>query len=384
MVSFYFHPNYSGSAVQAYNLSQHLRRLGVSPSILSANLSNSPAYEVLDGVPVHRVAAVKSGPLQIPSFWVSAAAFLSTHRHEFDVLHAHGTLQHGSVSLVGQAFGKPTILKIAMANSDIAFETQGRVNGSINRFMVSRFDRYIATTSAIAAEMRSQGLDESRIRLIPNGVDTDRFAPVEAARRAELRRSLGLPDAPLVSCVAIINERKNIDGVLRIWREVVSTGAAGHLALIGPIPEPGGPFHARLLNYIELHKLADRVSFLGKRDPVVPYLQASEAFLFPSRQEGMPNSVLEAMACGVPCLVSGSAGTEEIVTDGQDGFALAPEDEGGFARATARLLADRALRDAMGKQARHTILARYSLASVAERYRTLYDELVPGVTSARP
>lgn len=384
MVSFYFHPDYSGSAVQAHNLSQHLTRLGASPSILSANLSDSPSYEVIDGIPVHRVPVLKSPALEIPSFWISAASFLATHRRQFDLIHAHGTLQHGVVSLVGRAFRKPTILKVAMADSDLAFERQGRLNGGANRFMVQRFDRYIATTSAIAAEMREKGLDEARVRLIPNGVDTVRFSPADPDQRALLRRNLGLPDAPLVSCVAIINERKNIDGILRIWRDVVSSGAAGHLALIGPVPEPGGPFHRRLLTYVEHHGLAERVTFLGKRDPVVPYLQASEAFLFPSRQEGMPNSVLEAMACGVPCLVSGSAGTEEIVTNGHDGFALEPDDEPGFARATARLVTNRPLRDDMGARARQTILTRFSLDSVARRYWALYQELLPGVSSALP
>jgi glycosyltransferase involved in cell wall biosynthesis len=378
MVSFYFHPDYSGSAVQAYNLSQHLTRLGASPSILAANLSNSPSYQVIDGIPVHRVPVLKSPELQIPSFWLSAARFLATHRQQFDLIHAHGTLQHGVVSLVGKAFGKPTILKVAMADSDLAFERQGRLNGGANRFMVQRFDRYIATTSAIAAEMREKGLDEARVRLIPNGVDTTTFSPADAERRAQLRRSLGLPDAPLVSCVAIINERKNIDGVLRIWREVTARGMTGHLALIGPVPEPGGVFHTRLLNYVEQHNLASHVSFLGKRDPVAPYLQASEAFLFPSRQEGMPNSVLEAMACGVPCLVSRSAGTEEIVQHELNGFVFDPHDEANFVDAVAQVLESVGLRDELGSQARETVCRRFSLETVAARYQALYHELLAG------
>ena len=383
MVSFFFHPDYSGSAVQAYNLSQHLRRLGAAPSILAANLSGGPAYELMDGIPVHRVPVWKSGPFQIPSFWMSAAAFFIRHRGSFDLLHAHGTLQHGIASLAGRALSKPSILKVAMADSDLAFERQGRLNGGANRIMVRRFDRYIATTGAIAAEMRARGLDERRITLIPNGVDTERFVPLNPQDRAVIRRELGFPDAPLVSCVAIINERKNIDGALRMWRGAVERGIPGHLALIGPIPEPGGPYHTTLLDYVAAHRLEGRVTFLGKRDPIVPFLQASEVFLFPSKQEGMPNSVLEAMACGLPCLVSASAGTEEIVSEGEDGYLCPADDESAFVDRLTRLLSTPALRAAMGDRARENAVSRYSLRGVADRYRELYAELLANVTPVR-
>jgi glycosyltransferase involved in cell wall biosynthesis len=270
----------------------------------------------------------------------------------------------------------PTILKVAMADSDLAFDRQGRINGSVNRWMVKKFDRYIATTRAIAAEMRSVGLEAARICLIPNGVDTATFAPVGEGRRAELRRELALPDGPIVSCVAIVNERKNIDGTLRMWRDVVARGLPGHLLLIGPVQDPDGPFYRGLRGFVDQHGLASRVRFLGKRDPVAPYLQVSDAFLFPSRQEGMPNSVLEAMSCGVPCVVSRSAGTEEIVTHGHDGFTLDPDDERAFADAIARLIEDRPLRESLSTAARQTVASRFSLNSVAGRYVRLYAELL--------
>jgi glycosyltransferase involved in cell wall biosynthesis len=376
MVSFFFHPDYSGSAVQAHNLSKQLVARGMAPSILTANLRQCPPFEIIDGIPVHRVDVRPGGDLQIPSFWWSSARFLWKKRHEFDIVHAHGTLQHASVSVVAGLLRKPSILKVAMADSDLAFERQGKLNGSLNKVMVGRFDKFIATTGAIAKEMRDKGLDADKIELIPNGVDSEVFFPVEDEERRASKHRLDLPDEPLVTCVAIVNERKNIDGMLRIWRDVVASGRRGHLAIVGPVPESAAAFAQRLHAFVAEHGLGDRVSFLGQKAPVVPYLQASDLFLFPSRQEGMPNAVLEAMACGLPCLVSRSAGTEEIVTDGVDGWIFDPDDEKGFAQRLVELLSNADLRPPFARRARATILNRYSLSSVADRYRSLYRQLL--------
>lgn len=378
MVSFYYAPRYSGSALQARSLSRYLRRFGVEPFVVSANLDGCAPSEVIDDLQVFRIPVARSPDVQIPSFWLSLWWFLVRHRDRFDLVHAHGTLQHGSASLAGAWLGRPTILKVAMADSDIAFHRQGHVMGSLNRLMVSRFDRYIATTEDIAGEFARQGLDTSRVRRIPNGVDTESFRPVAERDRARLRRELGLPDAPLVAYVGILNRRKNVDGILRIWRSVVANGAPGHLILVGPPPSDDDPFGHELRAAQTDPVLAGRVSCVGFVEDVVRYLQASDVFLFPSRQEGMPNVVLEAMATGLPVLASRSAGINTLISDGENGFTFPIEDEAAFARAAARLLDNPALREHAGAAARRTVEATYSLAAVAERYCHLYRELLTG------
>jgi glycosyltransferase involved in cell wall biosynthesis len=376
MISYYFPPDYSGSAIQARNLSRYLRPLGVDSTIVAANLRRGPSRDVIDGLPVHRLPVALTPDLRIPSFWVSLAWFLVRHRHDFDVIHAHGTLPHGSASIAGRLTRRPSILKVAMADSDIAFSRQGRVRGPLNRFMVRRFDRYIATTAAIAAEFEAEGLDPSRVRRIPNGVDTEIYSPAPAAAKADLRRRLGLPEGPLVTYVGILNKRKNVDGILRIWKAAVTGGARGHLLLIGPGPE-GTEFAGTLRSDLDAPALAGRVSLLGFQEQASQYMQASDVFLFPSMQEGLPNVVLEAMACGLPCLVSSAAGVDTIVTDGQNGFSRRWDDEAGFAAVLGDLLADPTRRQAVGDEARRTIEAHFSLESVAARYRELYDDLLP-------
>jgi glycosyltransferase involved in cell wall biosynthesis len=385
MVSFFFSPRYSGSSIQALNLSRQLRRLGAEPFIVSANLTGSPAQEIVDDIPVHRLPVLTSPAAQVPSFMASLGSFLIRRRREFDLIHAHGTLQHGMASLAGGLLNKPTILKIAMADSDLAFARQGRAWGTLNRFMVSRFNAYIATTDTIAQEFQSRGLDTTRVRLIPNGVDTEQFAPLPAEAQSRLRAALQLPAGPIVTYVGIINARKNVDGILRIWREVVARGTSGQLVLLGPVPQSavGRRFYDDLRGYVSANGLDGRVFFTGHQPNVAQYLQCSDVFLFPSRQEGMPNSVLEAMSCALPCVVSRGSGVDALIAHGESGMAIDVDSEPEFAAALAGLLESPALRARIGRKARETVMDRFSLARTAERYLELYSQMLGQASVAK-
>jgi glycosyltransferase involved in cell wall biosynthesis len=381
MVSFYFHPHYSGSAVQAHNLSRHLVRRGVDPWIVSANLNLAPQQEELAGIKVSRLPVSKNPGMQVLSFWLSLVSFLVRNRRSFDIVHAHGTLQHGIVSLAGRLLGKKTILKIAMANSDIAFHRQGRLWGRVNRYLVSGFDRYIATSAEVYSECIERGLARERVILLPNGVDTENFRPAaDEAERSRLRLSLGLPDEPIVSFVGIIDGRKNIDGILRVWSKVKSRGAPGHLVLIGPIPREadGSPskYFQQLNQFLRDAKLEGTVTFTDKKSDVAAYLRCSNVFHFPSRQEGMPNVLLEAMSSGLACVASKISGTADIVTDGESGHLYELADEDGQADAIHGLLCNPASAAAFGAAARESIMRRFSLQALAQKYESLYAELL--------
>ena len=180
----------------------------------------------------------------------------------------------------------------------------------------------------------------------------------------------------MAAYVGIINQRKNVDGALRIWRAVCAEHSSAHLVLVGPTQGEADPFYRQVKGFIAESNLGSRVTIAGFKDPVLPYLQAADAFLFPSRREGMANSVLEAMSCAVPCLVSNAAGVAEIIRHEVNGFALDVDDEAGFARILSLILNDLAIRDTIGAEARQTILAQLSLHETAARYCELYRSLL--------
>ncbi len=118
------------------------------------------------------------------------------------------------------------------------------------------------------------------------------------------------------------------------------------------------------------------MTFVGQVADVHRYLRVSDIFVFPSRQEGMPNAVLEAMASGLACLVSRGSGSDGIVSDGFDGMSRALDDERGFAGTLRELLEHPDMRRALGRNARATMEERFSLVRIAAAYRRLYEELV--------
>lgn len=193
------------------------------------------------------------------------------------------------------------------------------------------------------------------------GVDLTRFsAPVD---RSAVRDALALKDDD--SIVITVGEhipRKNHEACLRAVAEL--PGVTLLFCGVGELTEP-------LQALAETLGIADRVRFLGFREDVAALLAASDAFLFPSYQEGLPVSLMEAMAAGLPCVVSRVRGNADLIAMGEGGFLCAPDDAHGYAEALRRLLCDPPLREAMGNRNRALIDA-YSLPRVREHMARLY------------
>jgi glycosyltransferase involved in cell wall biosynthesis len=378
MISFYFPPDYSGSALQALALCKELEKIGVETTVVAANLIDAAREECVEGISVTRLDVSKKRELQIPFFWFSLARYLWTNRRSYDVIHAHGTIQHSVVGLIGRLLHKPTFLKIAMANSDIAFQRQGRLWGSLQRFLVAKFDRYIATSSQIKAELLASDLgDEGSILAIPNGVDTHRFGTfVSAEEKMRRKLDLSLPTDPLVLFVGIIAARKNVDTVLRTWARAKQRGCRGHLIVVGPLPnsndDPEYEYFQGLLAYVTRHELSSSVSFLGFRADPTPYFRAADIFFFPSRREGMPNAVLEGMASGLPCIVANFSGASDLVSQNETGFIADADAVDDFARALEGLLVSAEAMETMGRKAWGLANSKFSLQVVAGCIKAAY------------
>ena len=383
MVSFYYAPEYSGSAIQAGNLCRHLNRVGVETIVVSAMLSSCPHEEVMDGIKVFRLKVLKSRNMQIPSFWLTLCWFLIRMRKNFDVIHAHGTYQHGPVGFMGRLLGKPTFLKVAMAESDIAFQRQGRIWGRINKFFVRRFDHYIATSEQIRQEFLDCGFPPDSIVKIANGVDTERFHPPGSIQEKEdLKRKFGFPAGPLIIYCGMIIPRKNVDLIVKVFCDIHKTNLTSHLALVGPWPEEtaseSGGYIGHLHRLLRGAGLEKHVTFAGYQECIEQYLRAADLFFFPSKQEGMPNVLLEAMASGLPCIASRISGTEDLIENGVNGLLLDPDSEDGFAELLNRVLGNPGLHHQLANKARATILERYSLQETAQKMMSLYSDCLSG------
>lgn len=363
-----YYPHLGGAEQQLRALAPRLLVRGVRPLILTRRLPGTPSWELLDGVAVHRFPAGGPKLLAASQYAAAALAFLWRERRRVDVLHAHELLSPATVGLAGAwAIRRPLVVKVLRGGvlSDLR-ALRRRPLGELRWRLYRRWvDRFISLSSEIDRELAGEGVPAERIARIPNGVDAERFGPPEPAERTALRRRLGLDDAPTAIFVGRLAPEKRVGVLARAWPAVRRAVPGAQLLVVGEGPERR-----------ELERLpAAGLWLLGRREPVVPYLQASDVFVLPSLAEGLSNAMLEAMACGLCCVVHPHGGARDVLRDRESGRLLPDASAEALGRVLAEALANKEARRRMGERARHVVVQGYSLEATADRLVALYREL---------
>jgi glycosyltransferase involved in cell wall biosynthesis len=218
---------------------------------------------------------------------------------------------------------------------------------------------------------RQAWISPERIRVIYNGVDSQRFRP-RPEERISLRRRFGLPEERfIVGTVGRTVAIKDHPTLLRAVESMVLKGIDGHALLVGSGPE--------LERNQQLAKdspaLAGRVTFIGSCDEVPDILNTMDVFALPSISEGMSNTLLEAMATGLPAIATNVGGNPEVVVDGHSGWLFQPRDSGALGSRLMSLASDENQRQQLSLAARQRVVERFSLARMLNDYSSLYLEL---------
>ena len=211
---------------------------------------------------------------------------------------------------------------------------------------------------------RAQRFPAAKVALVRGvGVDLTKFGT--RADPHAVRTAIGVEaDAPVIITVGEHTRRKNHEVCIRALEKLEDAV----LLLCGV-----GRQEEMLQKLAEDCRVADRVHFLGFRTDIPALLSASDVFLFPSLHEGLPVSLMEAMAAGLPCVVSGVRGNTDLIGDGDGGFVYKPYDTNGFANGLQTLLENKKQRMQFGERNRMEIQA-YSLPCVMEQMTGLYLE----------
>jgi glycosyltransferase involved in cell wall biosynthesis len=227
---------------------------------------------------------------------------------------------------------------------------------------------YVARASAVQHE--ALGYRSDRRVVLPNGFDTERFAPNPEARR-RLRAELGLPgSAVLIGHVARYHPMKDHANFLAAARELRRSHSDVHFVLAGDRVDPSNGVLARDVGALGLGRHAH---LLGRRDDVPDVLAALDIATSASYSEAFPNVIGEAMACGVPCVATDVGDSALIMGDA--GRLVPPRHSAALAEAWRAVLAlGEDGRAALGRQGRRRIVAEYGLRAIAGRYEDLYEE----------
>ena len=252
----------------------------------------------------------------------------------------------------------------------------------IRRIIGRLVKRYVIVSDCFRPWLTKEcGVKADKIVYIPNGVDTQRFHPVE--ERADqkllnvdppqsgvrnLRRQLGLPsEAVLIGSVGRLDPVKDIPTLLHSFSKLLPAFPNSRLAIVGD-----GPLREDLRNKARSFRIDHAVCWLGRRNDVPALLQCFDIFVQSSLFEGMSNTILEAMATGLPIIASDTGGNADLVARNCNGFLFPVGDVPSLTGAIRHYLSDEALRKAHASESRRRAARQFGISLMADRYADLY------------
>ena len=265
-------------------------------------------------------------------------------------------------TLLGRLVGWLSCVPVRIS-SEHTMAAEGLGRRLLNRWTVGLATHVVAVSDRVAAyAAREFRIPADRLTTIRNGVDLDRFRPL---------RRRGLAAGHVIGCSARLHKENDHATLLRAFARVSRQRAEAELLLLGR-----GREEARLKALARELGISSNVRFVGEQEDVAPYLQSMDVYVHPSAAAGMPVSVVEAMATGLPVVATSAGGTPEVVADGETGFLVAPGDPSALADAIARLLADPRLAEAFGRAGRARVEAHFGEKLMLQRVEALLDRLV--------
>lgn len=358
---------YGGMESRIARLAKGLPRDAYEVEVLSFKGAATGKLELAAGIP-HRLFPIPSGlhPLLL------LRLALAVRRGRYDIVHTHNwsSMFYG-IAAAALAL-RPVIVhgEHGLNRSDLGGIPWKRLMAQKGLARIA--DWIVPVNDVIAAHVRrAWNLGAARLTVIPNGVDLSRFSPArgpvsdsaasETAREFVLGMIGRLDDVKDIGCAL---------GALDLLRKR-GLGDGIRLVLVGE-----GPLRESLQNRAAELGIADRVEFAGARSDVDAWYPRFGLYLNTSVYEGMCNTILEAMACGLPVVASRVPGNAAWIRDGENALFFEAGDAGGLADRIARLMADAAEREAMGRRNRKRVEEEFDNLGFLDAYARLYDRLL--------
>jgi glycosyltransferase involved in cell wall biosynthesis len=363
-----FLPVLGGAQRQVDLLGPLLAQRGIDLTVLTRRPPDTERRERRAGLEVRRMPGPDRGPLGSVSYTTAGA--LSLARLRPDVVHVHDLLSPATIALLSRPLARaPIVAKVLSTGpgGDVTRLLTKPLGARRLRAMASSFSAFVCLSDDVAQELRSHGVGEERLRQIPNGVDVECFRPADPEERKLERARLGLPaDGPVALYTGRFAPVKQLDQLILAVSKVPELS----LIMVGE-----GSEEDRLRGLVADLGLDDRVSMLPSVTDPAPLYRAADFYASTSATEGMSNSVLEAMASGLPVVAMTASGMGELVSQAT-GLLVPNGDVAALAAALGDLALEPERRSSLGSAARDLVAQRYSLGFVADCLRDLYEEVL--------
>lgn len=292
-------------------------------------------------------------------------------KRKYSIIHAHQLYTSGLVACIVKILlpSKKVVIKNCAGSlyGDVVNLKRMPFSNWIIKFMNRMADIVVCVSPEVERETKEAGF--SHVTMIPNGVDTEKFIPVSRQSKEELKEKIlkADKDKKVALFVGRLGPEKNISVLLQ------SLALLDNEVLLLIAGE--GDIRMELQAQVNKERLVNKVIFLGAVENVHEFYQIADVFILPSKSEGLPNVLLEAMSSGLPCIGSDIPSIRSVITNKHNGYLFSCNDPIGLARAVNEILTDNRLSIMFSENARKKVVNQYAFKDIAARYADLYTSL---------
>ncbi|HZU31425.1 MAG TPA: glycosyltransferase family 4 protein [Candidatus Angelobacter sp.] len=352
---------YYGAENMLLNLSTHQQKTGCENSLLLFYNVHQPNMEFYErarrsGLSVRMVHCKGRAD------WRAVRQIEEYVREDaIDLLHTHGYKADIYGYLAAWRMAKPIV---GTCHNWVGGTTALGIYNHLDRMVLKHFNAVAAVSDVVADQLRTCGVPSEKIRTIPNGIDAHAF------EQSPPHPAIGLNGNKVVGMVARLDLQKGFEYLLQAVRDLSRTNEFT-VVIVGD-----GPDRKAIESMVKQYGLESTVILAGQQSDMPSVYAAIDIFVLPSLNEGLPMTILEAMAASKPVIATRVGAIPNVVRDGENGLLVNPKDAGGLQDALARLLNDSDLCRHLGEQGRLSVNANYTAEAMALKYRQMYEDVL--------
>jgi len=318
LVTEYYYPTLSGATERFRRYATGLKKRSIEMRVMTIKRGVAHTHENQEGVPVMRFF-IENNSKMPPSAMLLGKVYnhFQTYGQWPQVLQiiSH-TLQGTPTVWRLRLKGVPCVNIITMIPIIPSHPLAVAKRWLHQSLRYSPFNLLITSSIEVSHNLTKLGVSSKRLKVIPNGVDINRFHPIDSIEEKQtIRRELRIdPNDEIILFVGFISYRKGVDLLFEAWPRIISSRPNARMILIGPTEDPSldisqnssveKSFFQQVMETVASLPFSERIAFLGEVNNIEKYMMAADLLILPSRHEGWGNVVAEAMACGLPCIVT--------------------------------------------------------------------------------
>jgi L-malate glycosyltransferase len=369
------YPTVGGSGVVATELGKLLAKKGHEVHFITSSIPFR-LEKHYSNIYFHEVEINQYAVFQYPPYDLALASKMAevAKRESLDLLHVHYAVPHAICAyLAKQMVGDNLKIVTTLHGTDITVLGEDPSLSEMIRFGIENSDIVTAVSNDLVKQTHQLLETNQPIKTVYNFVDEETYYKHQCE---ELKEEYGItPEEKVIVHISNFRKVKRVPDVIEAF-EKISNALQAKLLLIGD-----GPELTVACKLVREKGLADRVIFLGKKDNVAEILSICDLKLLLSEKESFGLVVLEAMACGVPAVVSNAGGIPEVVVNGETGFICNVGDVKDIAEKAITILSNEQLQQSMSKQAINHVQAYFHSSKIVKQYEEIYERLLENCSS---